>query len=183
MPSATSLAIFATLASGQPAAEPETGRRAVALEGKVREVGAGPGGRSRAILTSATGQHELVGVTRELGAELVRLSGAVVRVEGWTQDPRLAAPTDVLVEAYEIVDVGKGVKPRIGILAALASQGEMRLLFVDQDGRAELLPKGWGRKMKGHLGAKIWIVGGSKDGELVPVRFSILRPGRSPETE
>lgn len=80
-----------------------------------------------------------------------------------------------MVQDYKILDVGAGVVPELGMIAAVNIEGKSRLLFVSENGQASLLPNGWARKMKRHVGAKIWMVGKQKDGQLKPTRFAILR--------
>ena len=169
----TLTAITATaIAVGQP---PEV--RPVTLEGKIREVAAGPAGRPQAMLIDAEGARPLFALDPAFSKELRRLAGLKVRVHGTVGDPRAAAKDHVLVDRYEILEVNKGVVPRVGHLAVLRVGTDARLVFVDGDGRADLLPQGWGRRMQRHAGAKIWMVGlRDKDGSFRPQRFAILRP-------
>ena len=149
----------------------------VSIEGKVREVAGGPAGRPQAILVADSGHHVLFALDPAFANELRRLSGLVVRVTGVTGDPRAAAKDDILVDRYEIKEIGKGVVPRVGRLALLRVGGQQsRLVFVDERGEADLLPAGWSRKMKRHAGAKVWMVGRrDRDGSFRPQRFAILR--------
>lgn len=171
---AATLALALTLPRESPPAQPRV--EPITVQGKIREIGGGPGGRPQAVIVADGKQrilHTLDPVFRE---ELRRLSGLVVKIFGVTGDPRTAAPNHVLVDRYEIIEIKKGVVPRVGHLALLQVGPQRRLVFVDKSGKADLLPKGWSQKMRRHAGAKVWIVGRrDKDGSFRPQRFSILR--------
>jgi hypothetical protein len=164
------LALVLSLASHGPSPKPQ----AIELFGEVKEVSGGAGG-SRALLLVEGGEYQLHGGADPSENELKRLAGAKVRIYGMTGDPRIPRGKHVLVERYEIVDVGGGVAPRMGHIAKLELEGGTRLLFVDAAGNAELLPQGWGKKMMQHVGAKIWLVGSRDKKELKPERFAILK--------
>lgn len=145
----------------------------VVLEGKVREVAGGPAGAPQAILTVEPSRSvTLRGRTDAFDAELRHLSGFRVRVSGE------AVPNEgdtLRVQRYEILDVGDGAVPRIGIVASLQLEGQKRLLFVDpQTGAAELLPAGWTQKMAKNVGAKIWVVMDKGAAAFRPKRWGIL---------
>lgn len=146
----------------------------IELVGEVKEVSGGAG-TSRALLLIEGGEYQLHGLANPSRNELVRLSGAKVRVYGITGDPRIPRGKHVLVERYEIVDVGGGVAPRVGRIAKLEMNGATRLLFVDESGVADLLPAGWGKKMMQHVGAKVWMVGSRNGKGFQPQRFAILK--------
>ncbi|MBK8014682.1 MAG: hypothetical protein IPK13_25435 [Deltaproteobacteria bacterium] len=120
----------------------------------------------------------LHGDRQDLEVELRRLAGARVRVVGMQNDPRRPSPEHVYVERYEILDVGHNEVPRIGHLATLDLDGKARLLFVDERGLAQLLPEGWAKKLRNHAGAKIWLLGTTIEGRLIPKKFAILKPPR-----
>lgn len=146
--------------------------------GKVQEVSGGPGGRSRAILLTQDGEqvslHPLRPGDRR---ELVRLSGLRVRIRGAPGQSEWG-PSNVRVADYEILDIGGGIKPRVGHIALLERDGGTRLLFVDGTGRADMLPASWTRKMRRHVGSKVWMAGPVKDGVFSPSRFAVLRPAK-----
>src|SRR5205085_664681 len=110
-------------------------------------------------------------------AELRRLAGIRIKVHGVKGDPMLPEGNHIRVDRYDIVDVGGGVTPRIGTLATISLDGTARLIFVDEEGNAEMLPRGWATKMMKNAGAKVWVVGARGKTELKPDRFGILRPG------
>lgn len=156
----------------------------VTLEGEVREIGGGVGGSPRAQL-KLDDQSTLVlhGRTPPDSDELRRLAGIRVRIVGVKGDPTLPR-SDVRVAQYEILDVGGKVVPRIGSLALAKLDEGPRLLFVDEQGQAEVLPETWLKKMEPHVGAKLWVIGSSsRPGRLTPSRFGILRPGPNSPTE
>lgn len=168
----TTIALLTAVAQvdGAPSTRP------IALDGKIREVAGGPAGRPQALLISKGRQYVLHALDPGFRTELRRLSGLKVRVHGVVGDPRAAAADHVLVDRYRILDIGKGVVPRVGRLAALRVGPQRRLVFVDDRGQADLLPAGWGKKLTRHAGAKVWMVGRrDKDGSFRPQRFAILR--------
>jgi hypothetical protein len=149
---------------------PET----LVLQGVVREVSGGPGGKARALLRTEAGQkYELRARPPLVAQELLRLSKITIKA--------LVTPLDrsgrlVMVESYEIVALPGGQRPRIGHFATKESKGRKRLMFVDGEGNAVYLPQGWTRKLTRHAGSKVWVLGTPEDGVLRPKRFGILRP-------
>jgi hypothetical protein len=140
--------------------------------GTVREVAGGPG--PRAELAAEDGQrYVLRGRTPDDDAELRRLAGVKVRLFGASEPSQRFA-----VDHFEILDVGGGVVPVLGTIAAL--EGEARLLFVDERGRAAFLPAGFASKLKDQVGAKVWVVAKPSGDKLAVSRFAILRPGPGP---
>ena len=157
--------------SAAPAA---AGPYEVELRGEIRTVKAGPTTRAALIVDDDT--HVLAARRPDLEEELRNLDGATVVVAGYRDDALRPPGVDVLVETYAIVDVGDGRVPRLGRLAALVLDGETKLLFVDEAGRADILPESWKKRMLEHVGAKLWILGRrAKDGSYTPTRFQILR--------
>lgn len=155
-------------ASSALAAKPTT------VSGTVREVAGGPAGQSAVELKTDDGRTlSLRGRTPPEEDELRRLSGVKVRIEGMV-DENVAGI--VQVERYEILDIGGGVIPRLGMLAAIDLEGQRRLIFVDEQGNADLLPTGWTAKMAKNVGAKMWMVGARKGKSFQPTRHAILRP-------
>lgn len=169
------LALMVALAGHPPAATPKP--KPIELLGSVKEVSGGPGSSRALIVLDGGGSYQLHGTASPSEAELKRLSGVKVRIYGITGDPRIPRGKHVLVDRYEIVDVGKGVVPRIGRIAKMDLGGATRLLFVDERGDADLLPEGWGKKMMKHVGAKLWMVGSRSGSKFTPQRFSILASG------
>ncbi len=136
--------------------------------GTIREVVGGPS--SRAELAAEDGAtYVLIGKTADDEAELKRLAGVKVRLHGVA-----AASSKMMVEHFEILDIGGGVVPKLGVIAELA--GDKRLLFVDEAGSAAFLPAGFTAKLKDQVGAKVWVVGTPKGDSLRVSRFAILRP-------
>jgi hypothetical protein len=145
--------------------------------GKVTEVRGDSVGQLQAVLVlDDSVEWVLHGLELEDNEELVRLAGTRIKLYGELNDPRIPTGNHVLVRRYDIVDVGKGVVPKIGRIAAL-QEGKLKLLFIADDGTAELLPDGWVEKMQKHVGAKVWIVGNKSGERFLPLRFSILRTG------
>jgi hypothetical protein len=173
---ALAVLLFAHPPSSVPSPKP------IELFGEVKEVHGGPGG-PRPLLLIEGGEYHLHGAGDLADAELVRLAGAKVRIFGVTGDPRVPRGKHVLVERYEITDVGGGVAPRIGWIARIELDGAGKLLFVDHHGNADLLPDGWMKKMEKHVGAKAWMVGERSGSKFQPQRFAILRtaPGLKEE--
>jgi hypothetical protein len=167
----TVLALLLALSAHAPATPKP---KAIELFGEVKEASGGPGG-SRALLLVEGGEYQLHALADPSVNELKRLAGAKVRIFGVTGDPRIPRGKHVLVERYEIADVGNGVVPRIGRIAKLELDGRTRLLFVDESGTADFLPEGWGKKMMQHVGAKVWMVGSRNGKDFQPERFAILR--------
>jgi hypothetical protein len=178
--SALSLILLSTLAGHPPSAVPRP--LPVALVGQIRAAAGGPGGEARILLLTKDAEEFELHAPRPQGKEeLERLAGVKVRVEGFQNDPRLPRGHHVMVDGYEIVDVGEGVVPELGTIAALPVNGETRLLFVSEAGQAALLPEGWGKKMLRHVGAKVWMVGKRSGDAYRPVRFAILRTAGASE--
>lgn len=175
MPAILTLTLLA-LTTGAPEA---TEGVEVSLEGKIREVSSK--GRTVAMLETTDGRGlSLTSPVEGLGEELRRLSGVLVRLKGRRSSAKAPDGEPVSALSYEILDVGGGVVPKIGTIAAMDIAGQRRLIFVDESGSAELLPAAWVKRMGGHVGAKVWMVGRVEQGELRPSRFSILRPGPKP---
>jgi hypothetical protein len=150
----------------------------VEIIGRVREVGGGSGPKPDAMMTLDDGSEIVLhGRDDAEDMELRRLAGVRVKVNGIKGDPLLPRGNHVRALRYEILDVGGGVVPRMGRIAEITLEGKARLIFVDDDGRAEMLPEGFRSKMAQHVGARVWIVGAAERSELVPTRFAILRPG------
>lgn len=177
MAAAVSIAVLLALGAHPASSVPRP--KSVELTGQVKEVGAGGLKRSAAVLAANDGeQYTMHAVTSEGAEELKRLAGVKIAIRGVKNDPRLPRGRHILVEHYEIVDVGKGVVPRIGVIAKVDVGGKSRLLFVDDKGRADPLPSGWSKKMTRHVGAKVWMVGVGEGESFKPRRFSILRAPR-----
>lgn len=150
-----------------------------AFFGQIREVSGGPGGRSQAILLADGGRRLTLHALRPAEAtELIRLSGVRVQLRT-TTDAQLPGPHHVRVLSYQILDVGGGIKPRVGHIARLEQAGSRRLVFVDETGRADWLPAGWTKKLDRHVGSKVWMAGRRKGGVFSPSRFAILRPAKT----
>ena len=197
MPSSALISILFGLAAVAPGSEgskgseqpPESpsGPHVVEVDGTIRSVRGGI--KDAPILmhvehsTPATASNLTLHASRpEFEDELRRLAGARIRITGVRDDPRQPSQEHVYVERYEILDVGHHEVPRIGHLATLDLDGRPRLLFVDESGLAQLLPEGWAKKLKTQAGAKIWMLGSTIDGRLVPKKFAILKPPRSANT-
>lgn len=159
--------LFAIVAGDAVASEPVT------FEGKVKEVSGGPFGRGQPILQT-TGGEKLVleGATGAKTSELLRLSGLIVSVTGKRTD----VEGRLVVDHYEITDIGRGVRPRVGHFATIMLDGTRRMLFVDIDGQADVLPAGWTKRMLRHVGAKAWMHGTRGNKAFQPSRFGILAP-------
>src|SRR5687767_7859747 len=125
-------ALMLSLSAHAPSPKPQP----IELYGEVKEAAGGPG-TSRALLMVEGGEYQLHGFAEPSENELKRLSGAKVRIYGITGDPRIPRGKHVLVERYEIVDVGDGTVPKIGQIAKIELNGGTRLLFVDAAGNAE----------------------------------------------
>lgn len=143
--------------------------------GTVREVVGGPG--SRAELSAEDGKtYVLRGLTGDLDEELRRLAGTKVKLSGALEpDSRFA------VHRYDILDVGGGLVPRLGVIAELTMGEAKRLLFVDDAGVATFLPNGFTAKLKDQVGARVWVVGTMKSDKLQVTRFGILRSAKPKE--
>jgi hypothetical protein len=175
----SAVVIVLALAATAPAESPPVG--ATVVTGAVREVVAA--GRTRAELKSDDGRTLVLrGFTPADDDELRRLSGAKIRARVQEKDPGLPATGGyVRVEHYEILEVGGGETPRIGLLAEITIGNERRLIFVDEQGTADLLPSGWTKKMSRHVGAKMWITGQRRGTTFQPLKHAILRTSSRPE--
>ncbi len=174
-----SLVLLSSMVGHPPSSVPRP--QAVTLQGRVRAASAGHRGAARVLLVTKNAEEfELHTPNRAEHKELERLAGVTVRIRGYKGDSRLPRGRHIMVNRYEILDVGAGKVPELGIIAALDIDGKSRLLFVSEAGQATLLPNGWARKMKRHVGAKIWMVGKRKNGQLKPTRFAILRSAAHP---
>lgn len=165
----TTLVLLSALSGHLASAVPRP--KTVQMRGKL--------GKSRAVLVADDGdEYTMHGIDSETGEELTRLSGVKIEAFGLLNDPRFPRGYHVLVQRNRIADVYKGVFPRTGVIASVEMGETKRLLFVDDQSRADLLPQEWGKKMNRHLGARIWMVGSGKGASTKPLRFSILRGAR-----
>ncbi|MFO0723157.1 MAG: hypothetical protein U1E65_05205 [Myxococcota bacterium] len=140
---------------------------APSVTGTVREVS--ELGHSVGELKAEDGETlRLRGKTPADEAELASLSGLKVKFFGARSKGLLS------VERFEVLEAG-GQRPRIGVIASLSLSGEARLLFVDVDGHAELLPTGFTAKGNALVGAKVWMIGLKKGERFTPLRFGVLR--------
>lgn len=160
------------------AASPAFAAESRIVTGKVRDVAAGIAGKPAAELKTDDGKTLILrGYGAEEDGELLRLGGMKIRAHVIEGDSGLPATGGyVRVAHYEIVDVSGAGAPKIGVLARLEVDGKERLIFVAEDGTAELLPQGWNRKMAQHVGSKMWMIGSKKGGTFSPSRHGILRP-------
>jgi len=140
------------------------------IDGIIKEVSGGPMGRGQVQLKSETKTIKLRAATAALGQELQRLNKMSVRLKGHTKSDHF----DVL--SYTLLKHSSGETPSLGHFAGMDLNGKYRILYVYSDGRAALLPIGWAKKMRRHVGAKAWMIGEPRDGQLTPRRFGILRP-------
>jgi hypothetical protein len=170
------LAVLLSLVAHNPSPLPPPAP--LEVTGKIREVISGMGVKPQAIL-ALDDKKELVlhGHSEADDVELIRLAGVRVKIDGIKGDPLLPRGNHVRVLRYEILDVGGGVVPRLGRLALIELNGAERVLFVDDEGRADLLPAGFTAKMSKNAGARVWMIGTKEKSELVPTRFAILRDG------
>ena len=142
----------------------------------VREVSGGPAGKARAILRTPAGEKfELRARPPLTTNELLRLAKITIEAQVTKLDREGRVAT---VESYEIVALPDGQRPVVGRLVLAATKAGPRLTFVDADGKALYLPRGWSRKLSRHDGAKVWMLGTLNYGVLRPKRFGILRPVR-----
>lgn len=171
-----SLVLLSSVVGHPPSAVPRP--EPIIVQGKVHAASGGAAGRARVlIITKNAEEYELH--TPEVPAhnELERLAGVTVKIQGYQGDPRLPRGRHVMVNSYEILDVGNGVRPELGVIAEIQIEDKSRLIFVNEDGQAALLPEGWARKMQQLVGAKLWMVSKKKEGGIRPSRFAILRAG------
>lgn len=147
----------------------------VEVQGQVREAKVGP--TTQAVLLADDKQYRLRTYDPGVREELLRLSGAVIKVVALKQEASLPPGNELLVQRYEIVQVADGEVPQLGTLARMADTGV--LLFVDDQGVARRLPESWNRKMARLVGARMWVVGEAQDGLLQPTRFKVLRSPRN----
>ena len=173
------LLITLALSSAAWAALPEAGAaESRIVTGTVRDVAAGIAGKPAAELKTDDGKTLILrGYDSDEDGELLRLGGMRVRAHVIDGDAGLPASGGyVRVVHYEILDVSGAGAPRIGVLAQLELDGKPRLIFVAEDGTAEILPAGWTKKMTKHVGSKMWMIGSKKGGSFSPSRHGILRP-------
>ncbi|NJK90118.1 MAG: hypothetical protein HC923_12520 [Myxococcales bacterium] len=146
----------------------------VEMKGVLQTVKDGPS--TRAVLKINDDETLVLASRRkDLEEELKNASGATVVIEGHRAKALLPPGVDLIVEDYRILDVGDGQVPRLGQLAVFDAPEGQRLLFVDETGRADLLPESWNKRMMNEVGARLWILGRRDGRTFVPVRFRILR--------
>ncbi len=168
-------------ASGPAGPELKDAPSSVTLTGKVREQRSGPGGRIEpTLVTSGRRQYILHGRDDASRKELLRLSGTKIRVDGSAILGTTSPKRHIHVDRYQIIDVGGGKQPRVGILASLTLKGKARMVFVDERGQADLLPRKWGTRMARHVGAKMWMLGTKTARGFRPGRYAILRKRQEP---
>ena len=141
----------------------------VVLEGQIKVVSGGRFGQAQVQLKTDKKTFKLRAISASLGHELERLNKMKLSVEGEKKG------TEFEVSKYTIMTQSSGKTPKIGHFAGLDLNGEFRILFIYTNGDAALLPIGWAKKMKKHVGSKAWMLGEPRDGQLTPRRFGILK--------
>ena len=160
---------FAALGLALLAPLPAQADTPTVLEGMIKEKSGGPLGKARVQLKTAEKMITLRGHTPSLHKELSRLNKMNVRINA------LPKKGHHEVLSYELLSRSSGEIPQTGHFAGMELNGQYRILFVSSNGQASLLPIGWAKKMKRHVGAKAWVIGEPRDGQLTPKRFGILR--------
>ena len=147
---------------------------AVSMTGTIKSVSDVP--KPKTLLIRDDGSQWTLHPGKQLGAsELTRLSGARVSIAGWTEDPRVPRGQHVWVDRYKIKEIG-GISPRVGHIARLHLENRELFIFVDEQGRANVLPKNWVRRRQYSVGSKLWII--SASGAFKPIRYALLRKGQ-----
>ena len=141
----------------------------VVLQGQIKVVSGGRFGQAQVQLKTEKKTFKLRAKTASLGHELERLNKMKLSVHGEEKG------TEFEVSKYTLSAQASGHTPQIGHFAGLDLNGQYRILFVYANGDAALLPIGWAKKMKKHVGSKAWMLGEPRDGQLTPRRFGILK--------
>lgn len=145
------------------------------IEGIVHEEKLGAAGTSAPVLRIENQFWILEGSTEDLRIELPRTTGLKVRIFGKPFDN-----THFSVDRYEILEIANGKMPMLGTLA----ENKEVLYFVEDNGQAHRLPKGFIEKLKRFVGGRLWMTGKEDtEGVFKPLRFSILRPPRAQNSE
>lgn len=132
-------------------------------EGTVRVIG--PRETAQVVLSGVAPDIALIG---PLSGELRRLVGARVRVTGWPLTNPAAAPERAVeVAAYEILAVD-GERPYVGIVV----RRDDRLWLAGVD-TLELL--GAPPDLAAHIGAKVFVNGTVRSGQLVLRSYGVIR--------
>ncbi len=139
------------------------------LDGQAPETLVGEIGLSGSVpmvmVTLRLSNGQSVSLVGELRAELAELTGAVVAVEG----VRTATPREFDVASYEIRSI-EGERPLVGTLTLF--EGAIWLeVEGDEVVRLVEVPE----RLRGKVGAKVWILGRPADGGTYPHTYGIIR--------
>ncbi len=121
-------------------------------------------------------------------AEFKKLGGAKVKITALKPKAAEGVKTETIsielekltVVEYEIVDVGGGVKPYVGVL--LEEGGAFKLLVSGLPEPIKLAPGGeqMSQLLSKNAGAKVWIAGKTSDKSgLTPTRIKVLRKAQT----
>lgn len=131
------------------------------LEGTVRQVGSTPFQR-----TVIRGEEASAAVTGPYEEEIARLVGARVRVVGAYVEGGGPA-RELEVSGYEVLSVD-GETPAVGLLRHGADRG----YYLETADGEEVSLAGVPERLRGMVGAKIWVVRGEEGGVL---RYGVLK--------
>jgi hypothetical protein len=132
-----------------------------AMQGRVYLTGSSP----NQVVSIQPDDDRSVRLVGELEAELGRLAGAVLRVEGTVAGQGAMRPFSV--RAYEVLEID-GAKPLVGVL-----QEDNGRLRIATDPPMTLLDAPQG--LAANVGAKIWIVGLVEAATVHIQSFGIIR--------
>jgi hypothetical protein len=132
-----------------------------AMQGRVYLTGSSP----NQVVSIQPDDGRSVRLAGDLEAELERLSGAMVRVEGIVEEQ--GAIRSFSVRAYEVLDID-GAKPLVGVL-----QEDSGRLTIATDPPLTLRDPPQGLAVM--VGAKVWIVGRVEAATVHVQSFGIIR--------
>jgi len=132
-----------------------------AMQGRVYLTGSSP----NQVVSLQPDDDRSVLLAGDLEAELGRLSGALVRVEGSVEEQ--GAIRSFSVRAYEVLDID-GQKPLVGVLQE--DSGRLRIA-TDPTLTLREAPQG----LAAMVGAKIWIVGRVEGAAVHVQSFGVIR--------
>ncbi|KPJ88604.1 MAG: hypothetical protein AMS18_13380 [Gemmatimonas sp. SG8_17] len=158
-----------TLPSGELAPEQQAEMRAApaltvgadAMQGRVYLTGSSP----NQMVSIQADDDRSVRLAGDLEAEMGRLSGAIVRVQGTVQGQGAMRSFDV--RAYEVLDID-GVEPLVGVLQEVSGH---LMIATDPPLTLQDPPQG----LAAMVGAKIWIVGRVEVATVHVQSFGIIR--------
>lgn len=144
-------------------------KETVVLTGKCNMVGSA----NFPILQFSVDKKENYSVSGPYFEELKNLEGIIIKVVANKTDGKQGLSGLEVIE-YEILDVGKGVKPFVGVLKVFNNKLSIMIkdtpIIYELTGNTAVL-----EKLGNLYNAKVWIAGDETDGKLKIRKYGIIR--------